>query len=570
MLVGLLAAPFIIRQNAWYEWSNALWLLQLQTAHVHAFGAPSYFIDAAGMLFYPQQLFYAGPLFAVLAYPAVAIGSWPVFAIMTAAAFCGMSAGVSWTARNLGASPDLAVLPGILFAVTPYTVSNLYGRGDWAELVAISALAVAIGAGTSLVLGRTRSVLGVMTTLALAVAVVAGTHNITLLFGGIFALTLALAVLPIRRGSALKRYGLTVAAAAIGVALCGAFIIPDAWLSNQTLIAQVSGSLISQAHGYDRFTILFDPLAGQPPEAHGTFIQTQTLVAGAVWCVIALGIAMWQRWLDRRSAIAIGLMALTAVATVLLIVHPEWWLHFPQQLQAIQFPFRLVSYLALATVLLVASLLACPAVARSRVLRSLLGIAVALQVALGAYLAVSAEPRGAAPAPTASTVRAGVTPAAYQSVQQSGYRIISGRAVTAPTGTASAERLGDDSPNEVHLYGSEPVGTLVNTNLVASPLIHVSGGARLVATSKVGFAVLRVVHTPWQATVTPQCSACLSPGGGNPRPVVLGRWASIIGAVALLGLLVGSGRDLWRDGANARPTGSAATPREAQSSGTRA
>ncbi len=51
--MGAVAVPFIVRQNAWYEWSNTLWLLELQTAHVSAFGFPSYFIDAAGMYFNP-------------------------------------------------------------------------------------------------------------------------------------------------------------------------------------------------------------------------------------------------------------------------------------------------------------------------------------------------------------------------------------------------------------------------------------------------------------------------------------------------------------------------------------
>lgn len=107
MLIALLALPFTVSQNSWYEWSNASWLLELQTAHVHAFGTPSYFTDAAGMLFYPQQLFYAGPLVSVLAYPAVVLGAWPVFAAVTALTFPAMSAGVSWTARNLG-------VPGVL------------------------------------------------------------------------------------------------------------------------------------------------------------------------------------------------------------------------------------------------------------------------------------------------------------------------------------------------------------------------------------------------------------------------------------------------------------------------
>ncbi|MDX6714048.1 MAG: hypothetical protein QOH30_606, partial [Baekduia sp.] len=44
LLVGLLALPFVLHQNSWWEWNTALWLLERQTAHVSAHGVPTLFV----------------------------------------------------------------------------------------------------------------------------------------------------------------------------------------------------------------------------------------------------------------------------------------------------------------------------------------------------------------------------------------------------------------------------------------------------------------------------------------------------------------------------------------------
>src|SRR5262249_3947568 len=102
LMVGTLAVPFLVHQNAEYEWTNALWLLELQAAHVSAYAMPTFFVHAAHVIFYPLNVFYAGPAFSLMAYPSLVFGSWPVFAAVTVAAFIAASAGLSWTARNLG------------------------------------------------------------------------------------------------------------------------------------------------------------------------------------------------------------------------------------------------------------------------------------------------------------------------------------------------------------------------------------------------------------------------------------------------------------------------------------
>jgi hypothetical protein len=556
--VGALALPFILRQNSEFEWANALWFLDLQTAHVMAHGIPTFFIDAPHMYFYPQQLFYAGAGLSVMAYPSVVLGTWPVFAAVTAGAFIAASAGVSWAARNLGVPQRLAIVPGVLFAVTPYIVSDLYGRGAWAELVAVGAVSVALGAATSLLTGRARSEPAVTAVLALAVAAIAGMHNLTLLFSALLAPVLGVALLPLLRGSRvqlMRRYALVFAGALIGLALCGAFLVPNIWLSGRTVISSSADSYLRQINGFDQLSVIFDPLTGQPTGTVNTDLHTQTAVAALIWFLGAAALAAARRWLDRRTQVTLVLLGLAGLGTTLLITNPSWWLSFPSTLRAIQFPFRLVTYLALLTVLGIVVLLTNPALRRSRLTIALLLLATAWQVGLGAGLALTAKPVGASTAPTPQSVRAGSIPPAFlyrtQSIE---FRLITKDPVNQPSEQAQVAPIGDDTPPQIQLSGSQPTGSLVATRVVASPLIRFTGDVSVAGAAADGFEVLRVNRSPWHATVGPVCSACLGALiGGDPLALLAGRFMSLAGALALFCLILaaipGSRRTirgLWR------------------------
>ena len=544
-LVGALALPFIVHQNAEFEWANALWLLDLQTAHVGVYGIPTFFIDAPHMYFYPQQVFYAGPGLSVMAYASLVFGTWPVFAAVTAGAFIAASAGLSWTARNLGVPSRLAIVPGILFAVTPYTVSNLYGRGAWSELVAVGALSVALGGATSLVTSRARSRPAVIAVLALAVAAIAGVHNITLLFSALFAPVLGVALLPLLSGShaqLLRRYALVLAGGLIGVAVCGAFLLPNVWLSSRTVINSFSGEFLRKVNGFDRLNLIFDPIPRQPPGTVGTDLRTQTLAAALIWCFGAAALATSRRWLDRRAQITLVLLGLAGLGTTLLITNPSWWLSFPSTLRAIQFPFRLVTYLSLLIVLGIIVLLANPVLRRNRAIIVMLVLATAWQVGVAGLLAVMTRAQGAHPAPTPASVRPGSTPPGFRyQAQKVGFRLVTHHPLEAPTQQAHVAPIGDDTPPHIRLSGSEPVGSLVATRVVASPLISFTGDVSVAGATADGFEVVRVKRSPWRATVGPVCGACLSALTGRaPLALLAGRLLSLIGALALLGLLLAS------------------------------
>ena len=551
LAVGLIALPFIVHQNAWYEWANALWLLDLQSAHVAAHGIPTYFIDAPNEYFYPFYVFYGGTAFSVLAYPAVVLGAWPVFAASTAGAFIASSAGVSWTARNLGVPPRLAIVPGVLFALTPYSVSNLYGRGAWTELVATGALAVALGAATSLTSGRAGNRPTTTAVLAVAVAAIAGTHNLTLLFSALMAPLVGLALLPLLHGSRrelVHRHLLVLAGAATGVAICGAFLIPDIWLAGRTVASTTAQVFLKELNGFDSFGTIFNPALSQPSLTARTDLHTQTLVAPLVWLAVMAAVGASRRWLDRRTVVALLSVGLLTIATGLLITHPSWWSSFPSALRAIQFSFRLVTFLALLTTLGVSALLASPPVRRSRTAILALLLICAWQVGLAVDLAVTSKARGVGPHPTPTSVSAASIPPAFEPglFQAEQFRLVVERPLSLPKQSAQVRPIGDDTPREILLSGTQPQGSLVGTNVVASPLIHVTGQAEIAGASPEGYEVLRVkpgATDPWRARVGPACNSCLKAVTGKaPRALLLGKLATLIGVLALLGWIAAGAR----------------------------
>jgi hypothetical protein len=525
-------------------------LLDVQTAHISAHGLPTYFIDAPEQYFYPQNVFYAGPVLSALAYPSLVFGTWPVFATATAATFAASSAGLSWTARNLGVPSRLAIVPGVLYALAPNAVSVLYGQGGWTEMVAVSAAAVALGAATSITTGRARSRRGMTAVLALAVAVVAGSHNITLLFSALLAPLLALALLPLLHGSRRElavRHAIVLAGIATGLAICGAFLLPDVWLAGRTFANLTGAEWLHDLTNFDTFSAIFNPTLGKAAGAGSKELRTQTLVVPLAWLLLALVFLLARRRLDRRSGVALAALMLLGIGTTLLVTHPAWWLRFPASLQAIQFPWRLIGYVSLLIVLGVSVLLANPALRRNRLALVTLLLVTGWQVALAVDFAVTAEaggqPENTAPVTVGEITAARLPPAFRPDTSQAEmYRLTTKTTIEAPRSLATVEPIGDDTPPKITLTGDQAPGSLVATSVVASPLVRVAGEASIVGETPEGYEVLSVspgAAIPWHATVTGICSACLGALAGNaPIALLAGRLATVSGVLVLIGLLV--------------------------------
>ncbi|MCZ4495299.1 MAG: hypothetical protein JWP53_4230 [Conexibacter sp.] len=553
VLAALLAVPFLIRQNAWIEWSNALWLLQLQAAHVRGTGIPSGFIHLPYETFYPQQALYGGWTFSVLAYPAVVLGAWPVFAFTTVGAFVGIERGTTWFARNLGVARTVAPLLGLAVVATPYVVSDLYGRGAWTELVAFAAAALAFGAGTAVLRAPGRLPLGPAVGLVAAVAVTAGTHNLTLLLAALLApFILGVAFL----GGALTTTWRRLLQAAVlvvaGVGLVALFLLPavdygpDTWIAREDVTIIVHNALAS----YSTAGNLLSPWPRMPKGATGALYAHASLIL-LLW-PIAAAIVLRGR-LTRRTGWALALTAVVEIVLFWVLIHPAVWSHFPRAIQTVQFPFRLIPWLGLVGVTAAAVLLRGSAPGR---LVASLRVLVGAQVLLALGIAVFTGVAGSG-AVHPSDIHASKTPPAFAGWQATQYLVKEKPFGPTPTQPDPAPKTPPDphprlvrtdivpfdrlTADAVPMRGTDPPGTVIISRIAWSPWVRVTGDARIVGRETQGWAVVQVDRAPgghWTATARAACDTCLNGlKGGTLLSLGLGRLLTILTVLALIGWL---------------------------------
>jgi hypothetical protein len=554
LLVGLFALPFILHQNSWWEWGNAYWLLERQTAYVSAHGVPTLFLHNYSEAYNPYYVYYAGFTFSLLAYPAALFGAWPVFVASVIVAMAGGYLGVWWTARNLGLSPQLAILPGLTFATTPYVVSEIYGRGAWAELVAANAAAVVLGATTSL-LWRPRperSRAPAVAALIAATAVIAGTHNVSLMLSAILLPLILLALLPLRaRAGApplLPEVGRVAAAVAVGIGLTAAWLLPNLWFGRSTLIAQPAlWTTKTFAAALDFVTIrnLFSPLPQIPVGFENRWVYAQAPTLVAAWSLVAIAAAIWlrRRSPDRVLASLAGLLVVGGGLTV-LIVHVNWWPSFPAVLQAVQFSYRLVPYLAIVVALVaIVGLTTLDASAWTG--RSMIGILVtivAVQTGAGIWIVVKSEAgvgRAVRPA-RHSDLTAESEPASFSSPGLSiplQFHVVKKTLGKIPNRNPPTLRIADLTTSaSATLTGAERRGDRMMVGVVWSPFVQITGDARIDGREVLGRSVIAVTNTDaqgrWHATVE----------AAHPWQLTVGRLISLCSAIIIVLLGVRGGR----------------------------
>jgi hypothetical protein len=554
LFLALTTLPFILRQNAWWEWQSHYWLLERQSAYVAAHGTPTFFLHLSTGAFYPHNVFYAGPMLSALAYPAAVIGPWPVFVASIVVAVLAGYFGIWWTARNLGLSRGLAVLPAATFAATPYVACEIYGRGAWAELLALSAVPAALGAVTALLWHPERRGRGPLVALVLCGAVIAGTHNLTLLMASTLMPLIVLALLPLAPGNAAdlaRRLGPAVVAVVLGVGLTAAWLVPNLWLGPQTAIAgtQMSNVMNQQDAPLFKLSNFFSPWPmANRPESPGKWFFVQPPVLALACALAAFGLVAWLYRRDRRLVASLAGLATLGLAIVLLIVNPQWWPHFPRLIQTIQIPGRLVPYLAIIIGLVMT--IALTTLRSRRIRRALIA---ALSVAVGAQLAMSTafiaiDSEAAATIPVSlrhhGDVRVHDEATPFSSVrffpvQQ--FRVMSQPLGPTPTTQPIVAAIGDPVVAEdAALEGIGAAGQVASTTAVWSPLIRVEGDAQLAGRDASGFATVRITRTDptgrWSATVQPACSGlCLEHA---PWQETAGRLLTLLSA---LGIVCGCG-----------------------------
>src|SRR5271166_3999060 len=298
--VLLIASPLLFTSDGFApDFTNAIWLAGYQqhviAAHLH----PTLFLQTqwadtgangtGGGVCYPIFAFYGGTRFALTGALAALLGGSTIvaFEAVTLAAIAAAYGGLFWLARQLGVKGVLAHAPAIVFVTSAYYVSNLYGRGDWEEFIAVSALPLVLAASLRLVRGRL-SVWPVVCLVAASV-VLSGSHNITLLWGSTVAVV-ALVVYWLGSGRSRElpwRRMLAVAGLiALGVGLNGWFLLPDLSYAHDTII---SGERVSWSQGeiFNSLGVIFDPLRTVPIESWLPALYIQAPVLALVWGLLA-------------------------------------------------------------------------------------------------------------------------------------------------------------------------------------------------------------------------------------------------------------------------------------------
>ena len=553
-VIGVLAAPLLFTENGFAsDFTNLAWLSSVQSATVTHGLIPSFFINTTGTsplpagyaypypqtgLFDPVYAFYGGPLLANVGYLSVALGHHVIaaFVLVSLLAFAAAYRGVYWCARLAGCRRVVSHAAAITFVASAYYLTDLYGRSDWLEFVAVSALPL-FAASLAAILWQPKVRASSLAWLYVTAVFLGGSHNTTLLWGSIF-LALVAAILLASRAVPLparRRVLLFAVVAFLGVGLNGWAILPALAYASHTYFVHAE-SVIGTPF-MDTFTHLFDPLRMVPRESTTPALYVQVvdwmlawaLVAGAVLCAVR------GSRLERRLFVAFCTLS---GLCLFYLLNRQIWQVMPHLLWTIQNPFLLGTYFTLSVcALLIAvgssSALRNPRARRRVAIGTLVGCA-AVTLALGAWQALVPNDRQ----PIESYVNRYDALTGVDTLPKSWYAVLDwvdqqlpvvavdpNRFVTLPAAVVDAHGDGIDTLMSTPA-GPAPIGI----NVVAVPdLITLGGDLRVIGRTSSGYlAVTRA------AAVTGP--ARLIVGTARSKPILLGRlWTALSAAGALLG-----------------------------------
>lgn len=555
LAVLLVASPLLFTSDGFApDLTDDMWLASIQQHAIAAHLHPTLFLHTQRIgVFDPQLGFYGGTLFTIVGTLAVLLGESTVlaFEIAMVAAIAAAYGGLFWIARQLGVRGLLAHAPALVFVTSAYYIADPYGRGAWAEFMAVSMLPLVLAAGLRLARGPWRVAPAVA--LVGASVVFSGSHNITLLLGTTMTvLTLGGYWLFSGRPRQLpwRRILAVLGLIALSFGLNSWFLLPDVSYAHRTMIS-ARGITWSETGFLNTFGVIFDPLRTVPSASETPALYVQAPVMALLWGLAALPLVWRQRRLRAGVATALALLG----GLLVVIMSESVYEALPHLYRQIQFAFRLQTYVTLSCAALV--LLGALALSRrsergrvtgvDRALRYGLGLAVAFGVALaawqlwvpnthinGGYFSSYSNRAEAVQVP------AGEVPKSWDGLNDFGDGSLPivepGAAIAFNAKAVSGERLAGSGR-----FPTVPFGT----NIDAGPyLVHVGGGVRVVGRTSSGYLVLERT-APGSGAVPYELSPALS------APVVLGRIATALAALALLALALAAGVRAYRRRARA-------------------
>lgn len=342
------------------DFTNHLWLVASQESSLSTSLRPSYFMNTTTEgIFNPWFGFYGGTLYTSVGAIGALLGDRPIAAYVgvTLVAMGAAYGGLLWLARQLGLRGWTAHAPALTFVTSAYYVTNLYGRGAWTEFMAVSSIPLLLAAGTYLARNDHRRT--VPATLFVVSAVYfTGSHTITLAWGTLVILgTLAILVLATgRRAIPRTRLWRLLALTVVAVAVNAWFLVPELFYAHTT-VASATPFSWSSTEFLNTPSVIFDPFRTVSKTSSTPALYVQAPDWFLVWALLAMMALPRARAnrLLRRSFLALSSVL---VALFILIMVSLAWDVVPHPLKAIQFPYRLNTYVALlvAGLVLIAAL----------------------------------------------------------------------------------------------------------------------------------------------------------------------------------------------------------------------
>jgi hypothetical protein len=362
-MVVIVASPMLFTDSGFApDFTNHLWLTWYAGASLFSTGHPGFFINVYFLgSFYPFFAFYGGTLYTLTGAVSEMLGDHPVIAFeaVTMLAIAGCYGGTLWLGRQFGLRGWIAHAPSLTVITSAYYITNLYGRGAWPELMAVSAIPPLLASGVHLACARKWRAWPILV-FVVSGALFTGSHNITLLWGTT-ALVLGLLVIWLVLGRPLRmpyrRLALLVGLGLTSMLINAWFLLPDLAYQNNVGVhdaAKIEGAGTT----FNTPAVLLNPLRAVPKRAHvpGVFVQVPDWFI--IWGLTVGLLLLWRRrtgfglrgpWLG---------MTFLVVLLLTMIMFTPFWSVIPYPFTAIQFPYRLDSYLvyAAAGLVLVAAL----------------------------------------------------------------------------------------------------------------------------------------------------------------------------------------------------------------------
>jgi hypothetical protein len=544
-VVLTVASPLLFTSRGFnLDLTNNLWLGNVQRYDVLHGIFPTYFTNTTGDgIFNPIYAFYGGSVYAVLGVFTFLLGGSVVAAqdLLTVAAIGAAYGGIYWIGRQYGLSTWYAQTPALAFTTSAYFVTDLYGRGDWLEFIAVSSIPLVV-AGALDRLYRGHWTFRSLVLFTSAVFVFTGSHNITLLWGTLFLVAAGL-ILLVFCGKGPLSWSSVRSLAVVGLLATlvnGWALIPDLLYASKS-----AGTLVGRVNTFffDSWTVVLSPLRVVPKQSTTPALFVQSPLWFIAWSVLGGGLLLL---VNRRSSVArpwLAVLVLLALTLGVILLNPLW-AHMPRPLLFIQFPYRLNNYVALSAAALTGATLLMskrgPTVDHSRVPAQALRYSLAFVVLVSFASCVwqlwvpnTVSSVGVYANRSAAATSPFQLPLSWYELLQYSDRSEPVIAVTPGRDVSFSPLLVDADGSGLRAKVLVPPGTApFLTNIVAGPyLANIGGGIERVGRSAGGYAVVRRI-APGRGRVAVVIETAASLG------VVLGRTLSVISVLLLL-LIIG-------------------------------